>query len=199
MTTTPVLIPLEEYLRTVYRPDRDYIESEVLERNKGEKPHARLQTYFARFFAQFEEELKFETLTEQRVQVGPKRFRIPDVALVAFSDSDDLIVRTPPLLCLEILSSKDRMAKVQQRIDDYARMGVQSMWVIDPWQGTAFAAQGDGILHEVKDRLKSRARRSVSPSAKSSRNSTASKSEPPLVLRKTDRNDPTARPSPSPP
>ena len=43
MPTTPALIPVEEYLRTVYRPDCDYIDGEVLERNLGEKPHARLQ------------------------------------------------------------------------------------------------------------------------------------------------------------
>ncbi len=43
MPTTPVLIPVEEYLRTVYHPDCDYIEGEVLGRNKGETPHSQLK------------------------------------------------------------------------------------------------------------------------------------------------------------
>ena len=45
------------------------------------------------------------------------------------------------------------MRKVQERLDDYASMGVQSMWVIDPWRQTAHAAKADAVLHEVKDRL----------------------------------------------
>jgi Uma2 family endonuclease len=153
MPTTPVLIPVEEYLRTVYRPDCDYVDGEVLERNMGETPHARLQGFFTFFFRTHEDEWQIDVLPELRVQVGPRRFRIPDVMLAALPNLDERIVRTPPLLCIEILSSEDRMRKVQERLDDYARMGVRSMWVIDPWRGTAFAAGADGILHEVKDRL----------------------------------------------
>jgi Uma2 family endonuclease len=153
MTTSPVHIPVEEYLRTVYRPDCDYVDGEVLERNMGEKPHARLQTFFSRFLAQFEEAMKSETLTEQRVQVASRRYRIPDIALIPLSDPDPRIVRTPPLLCIEILSSEDRMNKVRERIEDYATMGVRSSWVVDPWRGTAYAAGPDGILHEVEANL----------------------------------------------
>ncbi len=45
------------------------------------------------------------------------------------------------------------MRKVQERIHDYASMGVKTCWVVDPWRGTAFTAGADGSLHEVKDRL----------------------------------------------
>ncbi len=34
---------VEKYLRTIYRPDCDYIDGEVLERNVGEIDHSRLQ------------------------------------------------------------------------------------------------------------------------------------------------------------
>ena len=34
------LVPVEEYLRTTYRPDCDYVDGEVLERNVGEKDHS---------------------------------------------------------------------------------------------------------------------------------------------------------------
>lgn len=153
MSTTPVLIPVEEYLRTVYRPDCDYIDGEVLERNMGETPHAQLQAYFLRCLTPYEDQWDFDAVPEQRVQVGPRRFRIPDVALIRFSRADSRIVHTPPLLCIEILSSEDRMAKVQQRLDDYARMGVRSMWVVDPWRGTAFFAGADAVLHEAREQL----------------------------------------------
>jgi Uma2 family endonuclease len=153
MAATPVLIPVEEYLSTVYRPDCDYIDGEVLERNMGEKPHARLQTFFARFFAAYEDDLDFETLTEQRLRIGPRRYRVPDVMLAPLSDTDARIVHTPPILCVEILSSRDRMAKIQERLNDYGSMGVQAMWLVDPWRVTAFFAGPDAVLHEQKESL----------------------------------------------
>jgi Uma2 family endonuclease len=149
MAATPVLIPVEEYLRTTYRPDRDYVDGELLERNMGETPHARLQAFFLRFFAAHEDEWNVEALPEQRVQVGVTRYRIPDLMLAALPNRDELIVRTAPLLCVEILSSRDRMDRLQQRIDDYAGMGVVASWVIDPWRGTAFQAFADGVLQPV--------------------------------------------------
>jgi len=33
-------ISLEDYLNTSYRPDRDYVDGEVEERNVGEKEHS---------------------------------------------------------------------------------------------------------------------------------------------------------------
>ena len=44
MATATTLIPIEEYLRTTYHPDRDYVDGEIQERNLGEREHARLQT-----------------------------------------------------------------------------------------------------------------------------------------------------------
>lgn len=153
MATTSVLISVDEYLSTVYRPDCDYVDGEVVERNVGEKPHSRLQKLFLRFLAKFEEDLQVEASPEQRLQISDTRYRIPDVMLVSLSDSDDRIVRTPPLLCIEILSSEDRMSKIRERIQDYARMGVKTSWVVDPWRRTAYLAGLDGVLHEVSQIL----------------------------------------------
>ncbi len=150
---TPVLIPVEEYLRTVYRPDCDYIDGEVQERNMGERPHARLQSFFIRFLAPFEEALSVEALPAQRLQISPTRYRIPDVMLAFLSDPDPRIIRVPPLLCIEILSSKDTMRKVQERLDDYSNLGVKSMWVIYPWRRLAFAAGTDAVLHPETNSL----------------------------------------------
>jgi Uma2 family endonuclease len=85
--------------------------------------------------------------------VGLKNYRVPDVMLVALPNPDLLIVQRPPLLCIEILSSADRMRKIQERLDDYAAMGVRSMWVIDPWRRIAYFAGADAVRHEVSDRL----------------------------------------------
>jgi hypothetical protein len=39
---TSVLISIEEHLNTSYRPDRESIDGEVVERNMGKWQHARL-------------------------------------------------------------------------------------------------------------------------------------------------------------
>jgi Uma2 family endonuclease len=149
MSPTQTLISVEEYLSTSYRPDCDYIDGKVQERNMGETPHAGLQTFFGWFFRTHQQEWRIEVFSEQRVQVLESRFRIPDVSVISQDTPYERIVRTPPLLCIEILSSEDRMREIQERLNDYARMGVQCSWVIDPWRGTAFAAGPDAILHEV--------------------------------------------------
>ena len=56
---TPVLMPVEEYLRTVYRPDCDYIDGEVQER-MAEEPHARLQTFLDFFLRTRQDEWNIE-------------------------------------------------------------------------------------------------------------------------------------------
>ena len=40
---TEALVPVEEYLRTTYHPDCDYVDGEVLERNLGERDHSEVQ------------------------------------------------------------------------------------------------------------------------------------------------------------
>jgi len=152
-TTTPVLITVQEYLRTSYRPDRDYVDGEVLERNMGEKPHARLQLFFAIFLSRFAAELNTEVLPEQRLQINSSRFRIPDVMLSPLVPGEPLIVQTPPLLCVEILSSEDRWRRVEERILDYASIGVRTSWVIDPWRRLAYLAGGTGELREERNTL----------------------------------------------
>ena len=153
MSPTQTMISVEEYLRTSYRPDCDYIDGQVLERNMGEMPHATLQGFFGWYFINHRDTWRVDALPEQRVQVSKTHFRIPDICLVSHDTLLELIVTTPPVLCIEILSRDDRMKSIQERLDDYARMGVQTSWVVDPWRGTAFQAGPDAILHETKTTL----------------------------------------------
>lgn len=44
-------ISVSEYLRTTYRPDCDYIDGDVKERNVGEQPHGQYASYSERHFS----------------------------------------------------------------------------------------------------------------------------------------------------
>src|SRR5262249_7469445 len=98
------LVPVEEYLRTTYEPDCDYVDGEVLERNVGERDHSKLQVELAYYFRSHARQLGIHVYSEQRIQVSPRRFRIPDICVVAGPEPQDQIFRTPPLICIEILS-----------------------------------------------------------------------------------------------
>ena len=103
------VVPLSEYLRTSYRPDRDWIDGEVRERNMGELPHATVQGFFVRRIGNHAAEWQVRVYPELRVQTSTAHFRIPDVCVLRDTAPFEQIVRTPPLLCIEILSWNDRM------------------------------------------------------------------------------------------
>ncbi len=128
----PVRISVEEYLDTSYRPDCDYIDGEIEERNLGEKEHAILQRFLTILFGLKERDWRVEVYPELRVQVSPTRFRVPDVTVVAAGLEWKRILRTPPLLCIEILSPRDTLSGIRQRADDYLNFGTEHVWVIEP-------------------------------------------------------------------
>ena len=139
-------VPLAEYLQTSYRPDRDYLDGELLERNMGETPHSALQAFLCWYFRNHQPEWQMRAFPEQRVQISATRYRIPDICLVSLDASDELIITSPPILCIEILSREDRMTDMIKRVDDYQRMGVPAVWAIDPWIQKAFFAAPDASL-----------------------------------------------------
>jgi len=147
------LISVEEYLRTSYRPDCDYVDGEVLERNMGEKSHAKLQKAILLFLSAREKELGIWVIQEQRVQVSARRFRIPDVC-VTLGEPNEEILRQPPFICIEVFSPEDRWPRIQQRIDDYLSMGVPYVWVLDPAAKTAYSVTGNTGTNQVTGVLK---------------------------------------------
>ena len=72
-------------------------------------------------------------MQENRVQTSPSRYRVPDVCVVAEDAPFGGITQTAPLLCVEVLSTEDRMSRMQDKVDDLISMGVRSVWIIDPY------------------------------------------------------------------
>jgi Uma2 family endonuclease len=143
-------VPLTEYLNTSYRPDCDYLEGELLERNVGEWDHSRLQMLLSRWLSNRENEFGITVVVEQRVQVKARRFRVPDITAVRGAGPGSPILTEPPFLCVEILSPSDRMIEMQERINDYLAFGVEYVWLIDPRTRQSFIYTRDSI-HEAKD------------------------------------------------
>ncbi|MBV8674061.1 MAG: Uma2 family endonuclease [Acidobacteriaceae bacterium] len=129
-TTTQIAI--ETYLKTSYKPDCDFVDGEIEERNLGEFDHAALQAAIVAFFYANRQRWNVHVLPEQRVRVSARRVRIPDVCLVSRDLPIEQVITKPPLVVAEILSPEDRVRRYNTRLEDYHAMGVQNIWVIDP-------------------------------------------------------------------
>ena len=142
--TTPTpnlsnLVSVEEYLNTTYRPDVDYVDGEIEERNLGEFDHGDLQSAINALLRAHQKEWDVRVVVETRTQVSPTRFRVPDVCIVSAALDRERIIRTPPLLCVEVLSPRDTFKAMRKRVQDFFDMGVKDVWIFNPETRTAHA------------------------------------------------------------
>ena len=158
--STATLVSVDEYLATSYRPDCDFVDGELIERNLGTKDHGKLQRRVLIWFENRRRELALTTFPEQRVRISARRYRIPDVCVVPLPEPDEQIFTQPPYICIEVLSPDDSFSKYQERLDDYIAMGVPNIWVLDPpsRRGWSIAREGhfealDGILRTNDGRV----------------------------------------------
>jgi Uma2 family endonuclease len=144
------LISVSEYLRNSYRPDRDYVDGKIAERNVGEHDHAALQAALILWFGRRQQDWNIEVLPEQRIQISATRFRVPDVCLVALDQPVEQILTKPPIACIEILSPEDTLRRMQERIDDYQQFGVANIWILDPATQLGYNCQPSGWLNATE-------------------------------------------------
>lgn len=152
MSTVP-LIPVGEYLGSTYRPDVDFVDGRLEERNVGDFDHADVQSALGTYLRLRQGDWGVRVLFEVRVQVRTTRFRIPDLCVLEAGGERSPVVREAPLLCVEVLSPRDTVAEMRRRVMDYVEMGVRVAWIVDPATRTVFVCEGaemtelrDGVL-----------------------------------------------------
>ncbi len=147
---TSALVPVSEYLATAYRPDCDYVDGQVQERNLGELDHSDLQRQLILLLANAKE---IRVNPELRVQVGANRFRVPDLCVMLADAPRDQVVRFPPLLCIEILSPEDTLSRMVERVHDFLNMGVRQVWIFDPRLRSAMVCEGTAMVEHTSGQL----------------------------------------------
>jgi hypothetical protein len=85
---TPTLVSLSEYLATIYRPDCEYVDGELLERNVGEWDHSRLQALLSGYLLRRGAFVYSPGKVEEVID-GVLRAHGPDIA-VPFSELENL-------------------------------------------------------------------------------------------------------------
>ena len=69
-------LSLDEYLHTVYKPDCDFVDGHLEERNVGELEHGLLQIELGYWFRLHRDEWNIRVVSELRTRVSAQRVRI---------------------------------------------------------------------------------------------------------------------------
>ena len=145
---TSTLVSLDEYRKTSYRPDLEYLDGELKEKPLVQWTHSNLQVSISSWFHQRRKEWNIAVGVESRTQVSPTRVRLPDV-VVDRAGRHPEILTSPPLIAVEILSPSDSFTGMANRVQDFLNMGIPNVWIIDPEARTGFVCASDAPPREV--------------------------------------------------
>ena len=139
MAAAPNFVPLEEYLRSSWSPDAEYIDGQVVEREStlGENDHSAWQDAICAWFRAQTVQAGIRVRPEFRVQIDSYCFLVPDVTLLDRSLPVEPIATHPPVAVFEILSPGDSLKRVMKKGGRYEKMGIRTILVIDP-EGPAY-------------------------------------------------------------
>jgi Uma2 family endonuclease len=152
--STATMVSAEVYLGTSYRPDCDFIEGQLIDRNVGLKEHSKLLGELIYWFRERSQTLLLRPFPAQRIRVAARRYRVPDVCVVPIPEPDEQIFTQPPYICIEILSTDDTFPQLQDRLDDYLAMGVPNIWVLDPASRRAWTITHAGHFESLDGNLR---------------------------------------------
>jgi hypothetical protein len=166
MATATAHVPVEVYLRSSFEPDAEYVDGAIQQRPVGELDHAAWQKAIQQWFWQREKEWGIRVFAELRVQVSPTRFRVPDVVVLENTGplkEMEQIVSTPPIAVFEILSPEDTLPRILEKLEDYERMGIRGIFVIDPKSGKKYHYESGDLRHVDTAAIAVKARKYVVP------------------------------------
>lgn len=138
-------ISVEEYLSTVYEHDCEYVDGVIEERDLGEFEHSFLQLFMGSIFVAHRSDWGVIAVSEQRIQLRPAKFRVPDLTVLRVGTPRERVLTRPPLLVIEILSPEDTMRRLTAKAEEYRVFGIQHVWVIDPYARVAYRGTESGL------------------------------------------------------
>lgn len=155
MATAPVVrhVSLDEYLNTSYERDMEYVDGVLTKRGMPTVAHSLLQRLLMLWFAHFDESMQFMALQEVRTQVIPRaRYRIPDTMLCPLPLPKSSICNIVPWAVIEVQSPDDTLGGTRDRFEDYRRIGVQTLVLMDPERLIAYRfEQGSFIVTRFEE------------------------------------------------
>jgi len=143
------LVSIEQYLHSSFEHDAEFVEGRLVQRPMPAWEHAAMQGFLVEELRVIGRRLGLFAVPEQRVQIRPDRFRVPDVCVVTDKPDGEpgrRIVTRPPYLCVEILSPEDTAVETMDKVREYLHFGVAWVWVIDPVSLTGQVHSRNGVV-----------------------------------------------------
>lgn len=131
MATKAIAIPMEEYMRTSYEYDAEWIEGEVVERSLPNYDHSKAQQRVSFSFGVTEKQCRLYARPGLRIRVAANRWRIPDVSIFADREPEGEYPSNV-FSAIEIVSPDDALDALYDKLAEYAAMGIPYIWVVDP-------------------------------------------------------------------
>lgn len=150
MAALPVTLPEtriseQDYLKADFEVEPDFVDGVIEERNVGEYNHSTWQEILQAWFRAHHSEWRLRARPEWRTRTSPTRYRVPDIAVTSMDLPVEQVLTTPPVAIFDILSPEDTLRRTVLKLQDYERMGVRNILVIDP-EGPLFYRFQDGKL-----------------------------------------------------
>jgi Uma2 family endonuclease len=138
---------VEEYLRTSYEPNGEYIDGVVVQKTMPTWLHGRVQgRMFALIDSRFPE---YVVGTEPTVQIAAKKFLVPDLAVQDASTVQKPYPSKPIVLCIEVLAPDDSLSKTLAKCDMYHEWGTLNTWIVDPESRRAWQYIKGSAVQEI--------------------------------------------------
>jgi Uma2 family endonuclease len=134
--TTGTAVSVEEYLRTSYEPNCEYIDGVLIQKPMPTTGHSRLQLRLGALI-----DLRFPNFwvgSELTVQVAAKKFLVPDLAVQDGSFVQKPYPIEPIVLCIEITSPGDSLNETLAKCEVYHKWGTLNTWIVDPENSRAW-------------------------------------------------------------
>ncbi|MFZ1086993.1 MAG: Uma2 family endonuclease [Terracidiphilus sp.] len=150
MAAAPVFVPVEEYLQSSWSPDAEYIDGQIVERNRGDDAHSSWQGAILFWFNRQAVRAGIRVRPSLLMQADSNTFLIPDVTLLDRNLPAEPIATHPPVAVIEVLSPADQVGRVMKKGERYEKMGIRTILIVDP-EGPAFRYR-EGKLEALAER-----------------------------------------------
>jgi len=135
----------EEYLRTSYSPEMEYVDGQLVDRHVGDYIHSWFHAMTIGLVGGRSDERHFSAFASQRVRVSDEpRYRVPDVCIKALPHEIIPVIEKPDLV-IEIVSPEDSATDMLEKVGDYQAAGIRHIWIVDPYRRKLTVIDGPRI------------------------------------------------------
>jgi len=149
MATSTSPVTVEEYLRSIEKPNAEYIDGVVRRKSMPTRKHGKMEFRVTELVNDIK---GFDAVPEQTVKLSNRKYLVPDVAVQRADELQEQPYPEEPIfLCVELLSTEDRFSELVAKCEDYHDWGVKYCWLIDPEKKQCWEYAAGGRPHQVPE------------------------------------------------